>query len=106
MAMKTTKSNWRLEVRPAVFAVVTGHSSDEICEEVCNDLMQEMIDGQCPEIPAHCVEVKCDEERVCDYCGHRWVADKKGNLFLRCIGCGRPIKDKKGEIDVYTDSNS
>ena len=88
MAMKTTKSNWRIEIQPTAFAAAADHISDEACEEVCNGIMQAIIDGQCPEMPAHCVEVKCDEERICNLCGSSWLTDKKGNHLLRCVACG------------------
>jgi len=97
MAMKTTKSNWRVEVRPAVFAVVTEHSSDEICEEVCNELMQEMVDGRCPEMPAHCIEVKCDEEHICNSCKRPWYGPVPVRQVMKhmpvCYHCGMPAFD-------------
>lgn len=68
MAMKTIRSNWRIEVQPVSTTTPSFTPSDDLIEEVCNGVAQ-MIGDQCPEIPAHCIEVKCDEKRICDICG-------------------------------------
>ena len=93
MAMKTIKSNWHIEVRPAAIGAATGHVSDEICEGLCDEIVREMIDGRCPEIPAHCVKVKYDEKHICNSCKRPWSPTTTSSLDLygftsTCLWCG------------------
>ena len=57
-SMKTTKSNWRIEIRMNFQDI---GADDKLSKEL-SDGIARMIGERCPEIPTRCIKVRCDEE--------------------------------------------
>lgn len=93
MAMKTIRSNWRVEIRltPAVEHLL----DNKVCETVHKGLAQ-MIGDQCPGISNRCIVVAYNEELICDNCGSKWITHTKtGMPLLKCVVCGASLREGK-----------
>ena len=66
MGKITQQSNWRVEVEPRQYSHTTATVLQERCESIAEQIRRHVDDFRS-------VEVVCDNEAVCCYCGSKWT---------------------------------
>jgi len=91
--MKTTvKTNWRIEIRPYGEAAKK-ECGKRIVWDIARDITMSANASKCY------IEIKHDEEEICDECGRLWVSfpvyfEEFKRTLSCCLHCVTPEKDE------------